>query len=166
MLDRARSRPGSIGDGRDISSQDRNEENIRPSGRMTKYSIRYPRQSRLSVRTSSCLHQGFRRLRGTGRHPLHDQDVTDLLLLRIKDRSSPLQTKASLASALGVADVFRSWYPLETPREQQVDLLGIIVNIADYTIGADKNGGSTCSFDFDIDSASSSTCPGLVALVL
>ena len=35
--------------------------------------------------------------------------------------------------------------------EQEADLLGIIVNLKDYTIGADNGGDVTFFDDFDID---------------
>ena len=56
------------------------------------------------------------------------------------------KTPAELASEMGVADIVT----VEV-MEGEPDLLGIIVNLKDYTIGADKGGEVNFFDDFDID---------------
>jgi hypothetical protein len=55
-------------------------------------------------------------------------------------------TKAELAAAMGVSDIVSVQV-----MEQVTGLIGVVVNLADYTVGADR-GGQVSMFDFfDID---------------
>lgn len=56
------------------------------------------------------------------------------------------KTKAEVADALGVKDVVTVEVMEDTP-----EIIGIIVNLIDYTIGADKGGEISFFDDFDID---------------
>lgn len=56
------------------------------------------------------------------------------------------QNKAEVASALGVENIVTV-----EPMNDLTDVIGIIVNLDDYTLGADKGGEVTTFEDFDID---------------
>lgn len=92
--------------------------------------------------------------KGTGRPTLYTTDdfVIDCLLLEDKLGRRYYETEASLAAALGVKDIVT----VEVLEEGYTDdngneLLGVMVNISDYTVGADKGGAVTMFEDFDID---------------
>jgi HK97 family phage prohead protease len=72
--------------------------------------------------------------------------LTSLLLARDSLGHRLWRTPAELASEMGVADVVT----VEV-METEDDLLGIIVNLKDYTVGADKGGEVNFFDDFDID---------------
>ena len=76
--------------------------------------------------------------------------MTDMLLIKDKLGRRLYASKAELVSALMVKDII----PVEVMEGQTTtngNLLGIIVNMTDYTIGADKGGGISMFDDFDID---------------
>jgi hypothetical protein len=72
--------------------------------------------------------------------------LTSLLLARDTLGHRLWKTPAELASEMGVAGIIT----VEVMESEQ-DLLGIIVNLKDYTIGADKGGEVNFFDDFDID---------------
>lgn len=72
--------------------------------------------------------------------------LTGMLLTRDDFGHRLWKNKGELATELGVSDIV-----VVEAMEGEADLLGIVVNLRDYTIGADK-GGETTFFDFfDID---------------
>lgn len=160
MLDEELARAALIGDGRDISSQDKiNEENIRPIWKDDElYSIKVILDKKVvGEDLVDAFIKAFADYEGTGTPTLYTTKtiVTDLLLLKDKIGRRLYETKASLASALGVADIVEvpvmKGAARDTKKNGKVDLLGIIVNIGDYTIGADKGGEVNMFDDFDID---------------
>jgi hypothetical protein len=56
------------------------------------------------------------------------------------------ETKQALADALGVNKIITV-----EPMKEIADLLGIVVNLADYNVGTDKGGELSMFEDFDID---------------
>jgi hypothetical protein len=73
--------------------------------------------------------------------------LTSLLLSRNTQTGNRYwRTPAELASELGVSSIVTVEVMEEVP-----DLIGIIVNLRDYTIGADKGGEVSFFDDFDID---------------
>jgi hypothetical protein len=72
--------------------------------------------------------------------------MTQMLLARDQTGRRYYRTAAELASELGVAAVV----PVEVMEDEE-DLVGIIVNLADYTVGADRGGEVNFFDDFDID---------------
>jgi hypothetical protein len=68
--------------------------------------------------------------------------------LQIKDTTGRriYNTKAEVAAALGVRNIITV-----EPMNDVADLVGIIVNLADYNIGTDKGGEVSMFDDFDID---------------
>jgi hypothetical protein len=72
--------------------------------------------------------------------------LTSLLLTRNNDDIRLWKTPAELASEMGVSNIVT----VEV-MESEEDLLGIVVNLKDYTVGADKGGEINFFDDFDID---------------
>jgi HK97 family phage prohead protease len=86
--------------------------------------------------------------KGTGQPTFYTTEATIAAFLTVKDNFgrriySNLQ---EVASVLRVADVV----PVEV-MERDATLIGIMVNLADYTLGADRGGQATMFDDFDID---------------
>lgn len=80
--------------------------------------------------------------------------ITDMLLLENKIGDRVYKTEAELATALRVGEII----PVEPMAGQKVtigqktyDLVGVVTNVADYNIGADKGGEINDFSDFDID---------------
>ena len=160
MLDEELARALLIGDGREISSQDKiNEENIRPIWKDDSlYTIKVLLEKKVvGEDLVDAFIKSFADYEGTGTPKLYTTKtiVTELLLLKDKIGRRLYETKASLASALGVSEIVEvpvmKGATRETKKNGTVDLLGIIVNMADYTIGADKGGEVNMFDDFDID---------------
>jgi hypothetical protein len=72
--------------------------------------------------------------------------LTSLLLTRDNMGHRLWKTPAELASEMGVSSIVTV-----EPMESEQDLIGIVVNLKDYTIGADKGGEINFFDDFDID---------------
>lgn len=72
--------------------------------------------------------------------------LTDLLLQKDKMGRRLYRTKAELAAELGVEDLVDVEILNNEP-----DLLAIIVNLQDYSVGTDRGGETTFFDDFDID---------------
>jgi hypothetical protein len=72
--------------------------------------------------------------------------LTSLILARDTLGHRLWKTPAELASEMGVGAIVTV-----EPMEDETDLIGIIVNLRDYTIGADKGGEVNFFDDFDID---------------
>jgi hypothetical protein len=72
--------------------------------------------------------------------------LTTLLLARDNQGHRLWKTPAELAAEMGVSSIVT----VEV-MEQEPDVIGIIVNLRDYTIGADKGGDVNFFDDFDID---------------
>jgi hypothetical protein len=72
--------------------------------------------------------------------------MTQMLLARDDMGRRFYRTASELASELGVDKVVAV-----EPMEDESDLIGIIVNLQDYTVGADRGGETSMFDDFDID---------------
>lgn len=160
MLDEEIARALLIGDGRDISSQDKiNEENIRPIWKDDSlYAIKILLEKKVvGEDLVDAFIKSFADYEGTGSPKLYTTQavVTELLLLKDKIGRRLYETKASLAAALGVSEIVEvpvmKGAARDTKKNGKADLVGIIVNLADYTIGADKGGEVNMFDDFDID---------------
>lgn len=86
--------------------------------------------------------------RGTGKPTLFisDNALTDMMLLEDKFERPLYETEAALADKLRVSNIVTVEMFDETE-----NLLCILVNLADYTVGANKGGEITNFEDFDID---------------
>ena len=162
MLDEEIARAVLIGDGRLITSPDKiKEENIRPIWSDDDF---YSYKMQISTEKANDLDylaDTFIRSRlhyeGSGRPAVFmaPETVTELMLQRDNDGKRLYKTEAELADALRVSKIIE--VPLfynqvrTDASENKWALNAIIVNLADYTVGADKGGQVTMFDDFDID---------------
>lgn len=86
--------------------------------------------------------------KGTGTPTFYTTAATlvEMLLARDTTGNRFWRNKAELAADLMVADIVEV-----EAMERQTDLLGIIVNLEDYNVGADRGGEVNLFDDFDID---------------
>ena len=161
MLDEELARAYLIGDGRLASSDDKiNEQNIRP---IMKDAELFTIQAAVNVSASATpdeVGKEFIRTaiktrkdyKGSGNPTLFTTEdmLTDLLLME-DAIGHTLYDDASLARKLRVREI------VTVPVMEGVkglgggDVLGIIVNLNDYNVGADKGGAINMFDDFDID---------------
>lgn len=164
-LDRELAQAMLIGDGRDVSSEDKiNEQNIRPiltdDDLFTiKYTVTEGRDYRItddsySENDSICkgVIRGARRARkdykGSGNPYFFTTEDVLNDLLDIEDQNGRViyETVEKLASAMRCKGI------ITVPEMERLeDVYGIIVNPADYNTGADKGGAINMFDDFDID---------------
>ena len=76
--------------------------------------------------------------------------LTDMLLLEDQIGHALYPTEQTLATKLRVKEIV-TVPVMENHQVDGKDLMGIIVNLADYTVGADKGGAVEMFEDFDID---------------
>ena len=154
MLDEELARAILIGDGRDPDDQDKiDTANVRPIYGDDEMYVTPVNISSTAITTSADaivdgVVNAMRFYRGSGNPVMYTTRIWLAKLLLIKDtlgrRIYP--TLEELKAAMGVSDII----PCEA-LESVPDLIGIVVNLQDYTNGADK-GGQVSMFDFfDID---------------
>ncbi len=162
MLDEELARAYLIGDGRLASSDDKiNEQNIRP---ILKDEELYTIQATVSVQSSATEDDKAREFirtaikarknyKGSGQPTLYTTEdiLTDCLLLTDTTGRDLYTDVAQLAKKLRVKEI------VTVPVMEGVNgknggvLMGIIVNLADYNVGADRGGAVNMFDDFDID---------------
>ena len=165
MLDEEIARAALVGDGRLSSSDDKiNEQNIRPIWTDADlYTIKYPVEFEASA-TADQKAKAFIRAavksrkeyKGSGNPVLYTTEdvVTDCLLLEDSMGRVIYDTIDKLKTALRVSDIVTVPVMENLSRTVESDtynLMGIIVNPADYNVGADKGGAVNMFDDFDID---------------
>lgn len=165
MLDEELSRAALIGDGRAITDDDKiNEDCIRPIYHEDDmYAIKVPVSISSSADTterSNAITDAAVRARedyrGSGEPTFFTTTKTlnDLMLAKDKNGRRIYNTQAELAAAMRVKEIVE--VPVMENLSRTVEgkehlLIGIIVNLSDYTIGADRGGAVTMFDDFDID---------------
>lgn len=159
MLDEELARAILVGDGRSSSDDDHiSEESIRPI--WTDNDLYAPKVLVESSATTEDIMDSILiamdDYEGSGSPTLFigQTDLTAMLLLKDKIGRRLYNTKAEVAEALGVGDIVP--VPImkgltRTVETNKHDLFAIIVNMKDYTIGADKGGEVNTFDDFDID---------------
>lgn len=162
MLDEEIARAVLIGDGRLSSSDDKIKEDcIRPIATDAElYTIR-SLVSVASDATNDDKAKAFIRAaikarkdyKGSGEPSLYTTEdvVTDCLLLEDKMGHPLYDSVAKLANVLRVKEIITVPVMEGAKGPNNKDLIGIIVNLADYNIGADKGGAINMFDDFDID---------------
>lgn len=164
MLDEEIARAVLVGDGRLASSDDKiNEQNIRPIWKDEElYTIRsYVTKGATSDETAKAFIRSVIKSRkdykGSGNPTLYTTEdvLTDCLLLEDKMGRVIYDTEEKLRTALRVSKivtvpVFEGLKRTDTT-EGEVELMGLIVNLNDYNVGADKGGAINMFDDFDID---------------
>lgn len=160
MLDEEIARAILVSDGRDAASEDKiNTDNIRPiynDEDMYAHKV----QVANDMATKDLIDEFIRareHYKGSGSPKLYTTTsvLTDMLLLKDTLGRRLYETKASLAGALMVSDIVEVPVMAGVTRVDDEDasfeLLGIVVNLKDYNIGADKGGAVNMFDDFDID---------------
>jgi len=158
MLDEEIARAILVGDGRSVISPDKVKD---PAGAIDGVGIRsifrddemYAIKVELAanISTGNIVREVTRtrtQYRGSGTPTLYTTDalLTDLLLEEDRMGRRLYDTEAALASAMRVKEIVAVEIMNDIPA-----LLGIIVNLVDYTIGTNKGGEVTFFEDFDID---------------
>ena len=166
MLNEEIARAVLVGDGRLASSDDKiNEENIRPIWKDADlYSVKCAvsaaatdTESVKAVAFIESVIRGMEDYEGAGDPTLYAPTgiVTDCLLLKNTLGEFLYKSVAELATTLGVKEIVKVPVMKNLSRTDndgnKFDLMGIIVNLSDYNIGADKGGEVNMFDDFDID---------------
>ena len=166
MLDEEIARAVLVGDGRLNSSDDKiNETNIRP---IWKDDDLYTIKQAVSVAAAATADQTAKAFiraaiksrklyKGSGNPVLYTSEdvLTDCLLMEDTTGRVIYETVEKLATALRVSKivtvpVMDGLTRVDSDTKTR-NLMGIIVNLADYNIGADKGGAVNMFDDFDID---------------
>ena len=151
-----------IGDGRLSSSDDKiNEGNIRPIYNDDDlFTIKVQVETAAGDDTATKLDKMMtavlkarKNYKGAGTPPFYptDDTLTDLLLLKDKIGHRLYKNEAEVAQALRVKEIVTVPQMEGMTGKLGGEFVGIIVNLADYTVGADKGGAVNMFDDFDID---------------
>ena len=165
MLDEEIARAVLVGDGRLSSSDDKiNEQNIRPIWTDADlYTIKAPvtvpadatadQKAKAFIRAAIKSRKNYK---GSGEPTLYTTEdvLTDCLLMEDTTGRIIYDSVTKLATALRVKEIVT--VPVMENLSRVVNgttynLMGIIVNLTDYNIGADKGGAVNMFDDFDID---------------
>ena len=166
MLEEELARAILVGDGRPSSSDDKiNELNIRPIWTDDDF---YTIKKKISVSANATDDQkakafiracvkSRKEYKGSGNPTLYTTEdvLTDLLLLEDSTGRIIYETEDKLRSALRVSAIVTvpvmEGLKRTDGESNELDLMGIIVNLNDYNVGADKGGAVNMFDDFDID---------------
>ncbi|QFG09122.1 major capsid and protease fusion protein [Arthrobacter phage Sporto] len=151
MLDEEIARCILVGDGRDVSDEDKvNEERLRPIATdddMYAHKVTLTSNSTVQQKMDQIV-RARAAYKGSGSPVMFTTlgFLTDMLLERDRQGRKLYGSRAEIAAALQVSDII----DVEV-LEQHPEVVGIIVNLVDYTVGADKGGAVAMFDDFDID---------------
>lgn len=151
MLEEELARAILIGDGREADDEDKiDEDRLRPiawDDDMYTHKVNLPANASPEA-TIEAVIRARKNYKGTGRPDFYTTDdiITDLLMIKDKMGRFVYDDEQALANKLRVGRLV----PVEV-METVPDVLGVMVNIADYTIGADRGGALSMFDDFDID---------------
>lgn len=166
MLEEEIARAILVGDGRQASSDDKiNEQNIRPiwtddevytihSEVVSATGATADEQVKDIIRSAVKARKDYK---GSGNPVLFtNEDVlTDMLLLEDKNGRVIYDSVEKLATAMRVSSIVTAPVLENLQREgsggTKYDFIGLIVNLNDYNVGADKGGAVNMFDDFDID---------------
>lgn len=165
MLDEEIARAVLVGDGRLNSSDDKiNEQNIRPIWTDADlYTIKAPvtvaadatadQKAKAFIRAAIKSRKNYK---GSGEPTLYTTEdvLTDCLLMEDTTGRVIYDSVSKLATALRVKEIVTVPVMENLSRVDNgatYSLMGIIVNLTDYNIGADKGGAVNMFDDFDID---------------
>lgn len=162
MLNAELARAILVGDGRNTASDDKiNEQNIRPIWKDDAfYTIKYQLDP-TGIEDRHMFANGFidagvlsrKNYKGSGEPTLFlSEDMLNLCLtLRDSTRRRMYATEKELAEAMRVKNIQVVPAMNDLVDDAGNSLLGIIVNLRDYNVGADKGGAVNMFDDFDID---------------
>ena len=165
QLDRELARAMLLGDGRELSSDDKiNEQNIRPVLKdddmyTIKYTVKSGQDYKVTTNSASdndsvakgvirAAIKSRKEYKGSGNPTFFTTEdlLTELLLIEDQNGRRIYDSINTLATAMRVKEI------VTVPEmESHTGIYGIIVNMADYTTGADKGGAVSMFDDFDID---------------
>ena len=165
MLNEEIARAVLVGDGRLTSSDDHiKEDNIRPIWKDADlYTIKYPiaitKETTAAEKATAFIEACVRArigYKGSGNPKLFAPEsiITECLLLKDKNGRIIYDNIDKLATACRVSKIVSVPVMENLTRVDKTDTLalyGIIVNLQDYNIGADKGGAINMFDDFDID---------------
>jgi len=154
LLDEELARSVLIGDGRDVASEDKiNEQNIRPIAKdhelyapVITVNIDDASSSVMEIVDAVVMNRHL--YRGTGLPSMYTTEsyIAKFMLLKDGVGRRIYKTLDELANELRVSEIV----PVEV-MEEATDIVAIIVNLSDYVMGADKGGSVALFDDFDID---------------
>jgi hypothetical protein len=160
-LDEELARAFLIGDGRLTDSDDHiNEGNIRPIWKDEDlFTIKYLLPDEKPQTFIRSAIKSRIQYRGSGQPTLFitEDKLTDLLLLTdatgrdIYDSEQKLATKLRVSSIVTVPVMENCGVRMDAKTGKAYKLHGLIVNLTDYNVGADKGGAINMFDDFDID---------------
>lgn len=162
MLDEELARAFLIGDGRLASSDDKiNESNIRPVAYdddlyCVKAQVSVAKGADSATKAKEFINTVIRsrkNYKGSGNPVLYTTEdvVTDILLLEDTLGHKLYKSVEEVATALRVKEIVTVEVMEGIKGKKGGDLMGIIVNLNDYNVGADKGGAINMFDDFDID---------------
>ena len=156
-----------LGDGRNVSDPNKiNEQNIRPVVKDNEmYTIQYTVKDGVDYNNANNSHsendsvtkgvvraaiKSRKEYKGSGNPTFYTTEdlLTDLLLIEDQNGRLIYDSIQKLCTALRVKEIVT--IP-EMEADSYKDIYGIIVNMNDYTAGADKGGSVSMFDDFDID---------------
>lgn len=169
MLDEEIARAILLGDGRPADSDDKiKEDHVRPVVKdvplfNTIIKIKVPAnadEATIAKETIKGIIRGRKRYKGSGKPDFWTTEdvVTEMLLLENQIGDTIYKTEGELATKLRVNEIIpvepMEGYTIsltEGNTTKEYPLIGTIVNMADYNVGADKGGEVNLFDDFDID---------------
>lgn len=166
MLDEEIARAILIGDGRLPSDDDHiNTQNIRPVWTdedlfTVKCKIEAATGAKEDEKAKAfikCAIKSRKNYKGSGNPSLFTTEdvVTDCLLLEDQIGRKLYNSVSDLATALRVSEIITvpvmEGAKRQSSEGEKLELLGLIVNLSDYNVGADKGGAVNMFDDFDID---------------
>ena len=166
MLEEEIARAILIGDGRPSDSEFKiKEDNVRPIAKdVPLFNTQVPvnvaadaDEGTVAKATINAMIRARKHYKGSGNPKLWTTEdvLTEMLLLEDGIGHKLYKTEAELATALRVSEIV-TVEPMEGQKidfgtDKNLPLIGIIVNMNDYNVGADKGGEITNFEDFDID---------------
>lgn len=162
MLDEEIARAILLGDGRPTSSDDKiNEQNIRP---IVSDADLYTIKKQVDVAKGAtddakakalikAAVKARKEYKGSGNPTLFTTEdmLTDCLLLEDTQGHRLYKNEGEVAAAMRVSNIVTVPVMEGVKGPKGGDLMGVIVNLTDYNVGADKGGAVNMFDDFDID---------------
>lgn len=169
MLNEEIARAILIGDGRPTSSDDHiSEDHIRPIVKeaplfntIVKVSVPYDAdEAAVAKATINAVIRSRKNYKGSGSPDFYTTEdvVTDMLLLEDNLGHKYYKTELEVATAIRAKEIV-TVEPMEDAKisitenstTKEYPLIGVLVNLTDYNVGADKGGEISMFDDFDID---------------
>jgi HK97 family phage prohead protease len=155
MLEEELARAILFGDGREVDDEDKiKEDHIRPIAKdddlyVTRLYVNLGDAESSAEEVIDTLTLRRRHWRGTGTPTLYCTETLLAQMLLIKDgfKRRVYNSLDEIKTVLRVANIV----PVEALEGNPDRVVGILVNLQDYTVGADRGGETTLFEDFDID---------------